>query len=151
MRIRFLEGDETTEKLVAAKKGKRPSCPVPPASPRSPFLLPLLPHSFPSPSSLPFSHYPPSSLLPPSTNPVAAVLPADSDEKFTLTPEEIEKRSEFENECCFVSLENWRETTLGLGLLVRPRTIRERVRKLIPVIELVEDYVSSESYNLGVR
>ena len=27
---------------------------------------------------------------------------------------------------CFVSLEGWRETALGMGLLVRPRTARER-------------------------
>lgn len=68
-----------------------------------------------------------------------------------LTTEEIEKRKKMDEEVCFISLENWRETTLGLGLLVRPRTMRERVKKLIPVLELVEDYVSSESYNMGVR
>eukprot|EP01125_Pyxidicula_operculata_P008248 TRINITY_DN2781_c0_g1_i5.p1 TRINITY_DN2781_c0_g1~~TRINITY_DN2781_c0_g1_i5.p1 ORF type:complete len:807 (+),score=132.72 TRINITY_DN2781_c0_g1_i5:32-2452(+) len=69
-----------------------------------------------------------------------------------LLEEEIKKRKSFEDdECCFVSLSNWRECTLGLGLLVRPRTARERFKKLMPVIELVEDYISADSYNSGIR
>ncbi len=50
-----------------------------------------------------------------------------------------------------ITLGNWRTAQLGIGLLVRPRTARERYRKLIPRVELVEDYVSAEAYNRGVR
>jgi len=72
-------------------------------------------------------------------------------EEHGLTEEEIKKRQEMDELTCFVSLESWRDTTLGLGLLVRPRTMRERRKRLMPVIELVEDYICADSYNSGVR
>jgi hypothetical protein len=59
----------------------------------------------------------------------------------------LDRRREFEDEVCYINLDNWRTCQLGLGLLVRPRTARERYRKLVPVVELVEDYVSAEAYN----
>lgn len=69
-----------------------------------------------------------------------------------LTEEELEHRKTVdENTHCYITLENWRECQLGIGLLVRPRTSRERYRGLIPRVEIVEDYVSAEAYNQGVR
>eukprot|EP01130_Rhizamoeba_saxonica_P017243 TRINITY_DN8280_c0_g1_i1.p1 TRINITY_DN8280_c0_g1~~TRINITY_DN8280_c0_g1_i1.p1 ORF type:complete len:1047 (-),score=246.98 TRINITY_DN8280_c0_g1_i1:59-3199(-) len=72
-------------------------------------------------------------------------------EEVGLSDEIIEKRLQMEEEVCFISFDNWRECQLGIGLLVHPRTSRERYRKLMPVATLVEDYISSESYNGGVR
>lgn len=69
-----------------------------------------------------------------------------------LTAEELENRKTMDEDVsCFVSLENWRSSQLGIGLLVKPRTSRERYRHLVPRVEIVSDYVSAESYNLGVR
>jgi hypothetical protein len=64
-----------------------------------------------------------------------------------MTEEHVAKRKEVDEEVCYVTLENWRTTQLGIGLLVRPRTARERYRKLIPRVELVEDYLSADAYN----
>lgn len=40
---------------------------------------------------------------------------------------------------------------LGIGLLVQPRTMRERYKQLIPQIELAQDYISADAYNQGAR
>jgi len=71
--------------------------------------------------------------------------------KAPLSAEEVMERRSREEISCYVTLENWRECTLGIGLLVRPRTIRERYRNLLPTIDLVEDYVSVEAFNSGAR
>ena len=68
-----------------------------------------------------------------------------------LDADQVASRTQADEELCFVFLDTWRTATLGIGLLVRPRTIRERYRKLLPNIDLVEDYVSVEAYNTGVR
>jgi len=68
-----------------------------------------------------------------------------------LFPEQLAARREVDDLTCFVTLETWRSANMGIGLLVRPRTIRERYRQLLPSIDLVEDYVSVEAYNMGVR
>ena len=64
-----------------------------------------------------------------------------------VSNEFLDRRRRFEDEVCYVTLDNWRTCQLGLGLLVRPRTARERYRGLVPVVELVEDYLSAEAYN----
>eukprot|EP00026_Physarum_polycephalum_P000525 Phypoly_transcript_00526.p1 GENE.Phypoly_transcript_00526~~Phypoly_transcript_00526.p1 ORF type:complete len:1493 (+),score=259.06 Phypoly_transcript_00526:63-4541(+) len=69
-----------------------------------------------------------------------------------LTTEQIEMRRQVDQDLtCFVSLENWREAELGIGLLVKPRTLRERYKDLMPVAELVSDYISASGYNSGVK
>jgi hypothetical protein len=68
-----------------------------------------------------------------------------------LTEDELLCRQSAEEQSCFVTLGNWRENVMGLGLFVHPRTLRERRAKLPPQVDLVVDYVSAEAYNLGVR
>ncbi|KAH3746262.1 Ubiquitinconjugating enzyme subfamily protein [Pelomyxa schiedti] len=86
-----------------------------------------------------------------STEDVQAAKRAVPLEEPKLTEAQLSKRREVEEECCYVSLENWRTCHLGIGLLVRPRTARERFKNLMPRVELVQDYLSSEAYDAGVR
>ena len=69
----------------------------------------------------------------------------------SLTAQQLAKRAELDTIHCYISLENWRTCHLGIGLLVRPRTARERYKKLVPTVCIVEDYVSAEAFNQGVR
>ncbi len=62
-----------------------------------------------------------------------------------LAPESVAARLQRDDDVCFVTLCNWRETALGIGLLIQPRSVRERYRGLLPTIELVEDYLSAEA------
>lgn len=39
----------------------------------------------------------------------------------------------------------------GIGLLVQPLTMRERYKRLMPQIELAQDYISTDAYNQGAR
>jgi RNA recognition motif-containing protein len=82
-----------------------------------------------------------------------ALKPTDGAEgASTLTDEEIQLRTERDqDDICFVTLGGWRDVHLGLGLIVRPRTMRERRKGLLPTIELVEDYLSAEAFNEGIR
>jgi hypothetical protein len=68
-----------------------------------------------------------------------------------LTTEQIAKRREMEEVTCYFSLDNWRDCPLGIGLLVLPRTARERKRGLVPRVLMVSDYVSAGAFNMGVR
>jgi len=72
-------------------------------------------------------------------------------EEAGLSAEEVDCRHELESQVCYVTLANWRESVLGLGLFVHPRTCRERRAGIPPEVDLVVDYVSAEAYNLGVR
>jgi hypothetical protein len=68
-----------------------------------------------------------------------------------ISKEQVEKRKEADDMRCFVTMETWRNCQLGIGLLVLPRTMRERRRGLVPRADLVLDYLSSDAYNMGVR
>jgi len=72
-------------------------------------------------------------------------------EEADLTEEEMSCRMKADEHGCFVTLGGWRDSILGLGLFVHPRTVRERQRNLPPEVDLVLDYVCAEAYNLGVR
>jgi prolyl-tRNA editing enzyme YbaK/EbsC (Cys-tRNA(Pro) deacylase) len=73
-------------------------------------------------------------------------------EEADLTEQNKAKRRIVDDDVtCFVTLENWRAAHIGIGILVQPRTMRERYRRLIPQLELVNDYVSADAYNQGVR
>lgn len=69
----------------------------------------------------------------------------------TLSKEQIQRRNDMEEDACFISLENWRCCTMGIGLLVKPKTARDRRRKLMPRADIVPDYCSSEAFNEGVQ
>eukprot|EP00742_Colponemidia_sp_Colp-10_P012795 GILJ01014402.1.p1 GENE.GILJ01014402.1~~GILJ01014402.1.p1 ORF type:complete len:1019 (-),score=120.84 GILJ01014402.1:28-3084(-) len=69
-----------------------------------------------------------------------------------LTESDIEARKEQDDLLtCYVSLDNWRTAHIGIGLVVLPRTARDRIKKLIPCTHLVDDYISADAYNTGVR
>jgi hypothetical protein len=61
------------------------------------------------------------------------------------------RRAVDEHVQCFVSLESWREASLGLALIVEPRTGRERRRGLLPRALLSGDVISTATYNHGVH
>lgn len=63
----------------------------------------------------------------------------------------LELRKLADEDVCYVTLCNWRQCQLGIGLLVHPKTKRERVRKLMPRVDIAQDYCSAEAYNLGIR
>lgn len=68
------------------------------------------------------------------------------------TAEEVERRKLADDLfTCYVSLGTWREEEIGIGLLVKPRTMRERYKKLMPMVSIVPDYISASSFNTGVK
>jgi len=72
------------------------------------------------------------------------------DATVVLSAEECAKRVTVDMDCvCFVMHDNWRECNLGMGLLVHPRTMRERYRGLIPQVDMIHDYVSVDAFNRG--
>jgi hypothetical protein len=69
-----------------------------------------------------------------------------------ITDEQAAKRKFADQELtCYVSLSSWREEEMGIGLLVKPRTMRERYKKLMPMISIVPDYMSAAAFNAGVK
>ena len=81
-------------------------------------------------------------------SPVAATV----SEQAALSPSELALRRERQaTDICFVTLGDCDDSHLGIGLLVKPRSLRERLRGLLPTIEIVEDYLSAEGFNAGVR
>lgn len=83
---------------------------------------------------------------------IAAEKAALKAEEEGLTPEQMERRTQVDELfSCYVSLGNWREEEIGIGLLVKPRTLRERYKKLTPMVSIVPDYISATAFNSGVR
>ena len=81
-------------------------------------------------------------------SPVAATV----FEQAALSPSELALRRERQaTDVCFVTMGDCDDSHLGIGLLVKPRSLRERLRGLLPTIEIVEDYLSAEGFNAGVR
>eukprot|EP01113_Clastostelium_recurvatum_P031528 TRINITY_DN3943_c0_g1_i2.p1 TRINITY_DN3943_c0_g1~~TRINITY_DN3943_c0_g1_i2.p1 ORF type:complete len:1330 (+),score=273.35 TRINITY_DN3943_c0_g1_i2:459-4448(+) len=69
-----------------------------------------------------------------------------------LSPDEIALREQAEEDlACYITLQTWRDGDMGIGLVVLPRTSRERYKKLVPRPNLVPDYLSASAYNAGVK
>lgn len=60
-------------------------------------------------------------------------------------------KKQVDNMGCYVSHEKWRETILGVGLHILPKTTREIQRDLLPDIKMDCNYLSVESFNDGVE
>jgi hypothetical protein len=55
-----------------------------------------------------------------------------------------------DNVRCYITMDNWKDTSLGLGLYILPKTTREIKRQLQPNLIVDTNYISVEAYNNGV-
>lgn len=76
-----------------------------------------------------------------STETATNTQPADSVEKVFVHECTQLRAARDEDVTCFAMLTSWRESSMGIGLLVQPRSLRERSKKLLPTMELVRAFV----------